>query len=98
MSGASVNLNNLSQEEQNRIYELRNKVYQIITEHLYGQEKEEYASLIGKSEKTDMDFERMNILFNKVKPQLSEKEKEIFVDFYELVKKFSDIKINAKLF
>ncbi len=93
-----TNLNNLSQEEQNRIYKLRQKAFQIIYNNLDDQDKVEMTNLINGGLKTNEEFDRWNILLDKVKPKLTVEEKEILADFYESIKKLSDIKINAKLF
>ena len=98
MPDVTAKLNNLSQDEQNRIYELRESAYQIIINHLEGQEREEYVNLINGGMKVDADYERHDFLFNKVKPKLNKEEKAILNDFYQVVRKLSSIKAKEKLF
>lgn len=98
MPNATIKFNSLSQEEQNRIYELREKAFQIVYNHLDDQDKAEYANLFNGGMKTDADFARNDALLNKVKPKLNEEEKAVLNDFYQVVKELTGIKAKKNFF
>ena len=92
-SSLESNLNNLSQEERAKFYELRGKASQIVYNHLDDQDKIKYNDFVTKKIKTDTDFVKNEARIQKIKPKLTEGEKSILNEWEEMVSKVSGTKL-----
>jgi len=89
---AGSSLNNLPQEEQDRFYEFKEKINQIICNHLDEQDKGVYNNLMNKGTLTDADLDTSHMLLQKVNPNLTEEEKTIIKDFQKFKAKLTGFK------
>jgi len=94
----TTKFNNLPQDEQNRFYELRDKAFQVIRNHLDEPDKTEYTNLVNGGFKTDEDIDRGDVLLKKAKSKLREEEKVVVDEYYKFIKELSGIKVNESLF
>lgn len=83
---AISNMNNLSQEEQVRFIELRNRVEQIIYNHIEEQDRVIYTNLQNEEPSADANIavDTMHILLQKVNSKLTQEERMTIIEFQKL--------------
>ncbi len=88
---AISNINNLSQEEQVRFNELRDRVEQIFYNHLDEQDRAAYTNLQNEGSSTDakVAVDAMRMLLQKVNSKLTNDERIIIIEFQKFKAKLT---------